>query len=161
MTAARELGYPVAVKASGLARLSRSEAGGVALDVHGDDEVRDAFRRMTDALGEAMRPAVVQTMVAGGVECRVGMYRHEVLGDVMTLGPGGAAVEHIAERALQILPLTDADADRLIDRSVMAEVVQAQGPRARRIGRPVGAGRGAGRRGSRDHPATPEPRRRR
>ncbi|MCB0988846.1 MAG: GNAT family N-acetyltransferase [Microthrixaceae bacterium] len=131
VTAARELGYPVAVKASGLARLSRSEAGGVALDVHGDDEVRDAFRRMTDALGEAMRPAVVQTMVAGGVECRVGMYRHEVLGDVMTLGPGGAAVEHIAERALQILPLTDADADRLIDRSVMAEVVQAQGPRAR------------------------------
>jgi acyl-CoA synthetase (NDP forming) len=71
----------VAFKASGLERLSKTEAGGVSLDVHGDDEVRHAYERMCELLGDAMRPAVVQVMVPEGVECRVGIYRHAVLGD--------------------------------------------------------------------------------
>ncbi|MGB3056300.1 MAG: GNAT family N-acetyltransferase [Acidimicrobiales bacterium] len=129
--AAGEIGYPVALKASGLDRLSKTEAGGVALDVHGDDEVRGAYERMVSVLGDAMVPAVVQAMAAEGAECRVGVYRHAMLGDVLTLGPGGAAVEHLAERAMQILPLTDADADRLIDRSGLGPVFDAQGDRAR------------------------------
>jgi acyl-CoA synthetase (NDP forming)/RimJ/RimL family protein N-acetyltransferase len=133
VAAARELGYPVALKASGLDRLARTEAGGVSLDVHGDDEVRHAYDRMVDLLGDAMRPAVVQAMAAEGVECRVGIYRHPVLGDVLTLGPGGAAVERFAERAMQILPLTDADAERLIDRSVLGPVIDEQGPTARSV----------------------------
>ena len=128
---ARELGYPVALKASGLDRLAKTEAGGVSLDVHGDDEVRHAYARMTELLGDAMRPAVVQAMAAEGAECRVGIYRHAVLGDVLTLGPGGAAVERFAERAMQILPLTDADAERLIDRSVLGSAIDEQGPAAR------------------------------
>ncbi len=131
VAAARELGYPVALKASGLDRLAKTEAGGVSLDVHGDDEVRHAYDRMVDLLGDAMRPAVVQAMAAEGVECRVGIYRHPVLGDVLTLGPGGAAVERFAERAMQILPLTDADAERLVDRSILAPLIEEQGPEAR------------------------------
>ncbi|MGN6693337.1 MAG: bifunctional acetate--CoA ligase family protein/GNAT family N-acetyltransferase [Aquihabitans sp.] len=129
--AARRLGFPVALKASGLDRLSKTEAGGVSLDVHGDDEVRHAYERMEALLGPAMHPAVVQVMVPEGVECRVGIYRHHVLGDVLTLGPGGAAVERVAKEALQILPLTDADADRLIDGSVLAPLVAEHGPAAR------------------------------
>ncbi len=129
--AARRLGYPVAIKASGLERLSKTEAGGVSLDVHGDDEVRDAFSRMSELLGEAMNPAVVQTMVPEGAECRVGIYRHPVLGDVLTLGPGGSAAERVADQVMRILPLTDADAHRLIDSSVIATVLDEQGPDAR------------------------------
>jgi acyl-CoA synthetase (NDP forming)/RimJ/RimL family protein N-acetyltransferase len=129
--AARRLGFPVALKASGLERLSKTEAGGVSLDVHGDDEVRHAYERMATLLGAAMHPAIVQVMVPEGVECRVGIYRHHVLGDVLTLGPGGAAAERVAQESLQILPLTDADAARLIDGSVLASLVAEQGPAAR------------------------------
>lgn len=129
--AARRLGFPVALKASGLERLSKTEAGGVSLDVHGDDEVRHAYERMEALLGPAMHPAIVQVMVPEGVECRVGIYRHHVLGDVLTLGPGGAAAERVVEEALQILPLTDADAERLIDGSVLAPLVDEYGPEAR------------------------------
>ena len=131
IAAARSLGYPVALKASGLSRLSKTEAGGVSLDVHGDDEVRDAYARMCDLLGEAMNPAVVQVMVPEGVECRVGVFRHAVLGDVMTLGPGGAVAERVSGEAMRILPLTDADADRLIDASVVGPLLDEQGPPAR------------------------------
>nr|HEX2576176.1 acetate--CoA ligase family protein [Aquihabitans sp.] len=129
--AARRLGYPVALKASGLERLSKTEAGGVSLDVHGDDEVRHAYDRMCELLGDAMRPAVVQSMVPEGAECRVGIYRHPVLGDVLTLGPGGSAAERVADQVMQILPLTDADAHRLIDASVLGRVLDEQGADAR------------------------------
>ncbi|QXC62165.1 GNAT family N-acetyltransferase [Aquihabitans sp. G128] len=129
--AARRLGYPIALKASGLERLSKTEAGGVSLDVHGDDEVRDAYRRMSAVLGDAMHPAVVQAMVPEGAECRVGLFRHPVLGDVLTLGPGGSTAERVADEVMRILPLTDADAERLIDASVVGPLLDEQGPRAR------------------------------
>jgi acyl-CoA synthetase (NDP forming)/RimJ/RimL family protein N-acetyltransferase len=130
--AARMLGYPVALKATGLERLAKTESGGVSLDVHGDEEIRHAYRRMTELLGAAMEPALVQVMVPEGVDCRVGIYRHPNLGDVLTLGPGGVAGELVGEEVMQILPVTDADAQRLIDRSVLAEVLGEAGEACRR-----------------------------
>jgi acyl-CoA synthetase (NDP forming)/RimJ/RimL family protein N-acetyltransferase len=127
VAAARELGHPVAIKASGLERLSKTEAGGVSLDVHGDDEVRQAHGRMSALLGPAMQPAVVQVMVPEGAECRVGIYRHPVLGDVLTLGPGGATAERLADEVMRILPVTDADAERLIDSSVVRPLLGGPG----------------------------------
>ncbi|HEY4378447.1 MAG TPA: acetate--CoA ligase family protein, partial [Acidimicrobiales bacterium] len=127
VAAAAELGYPVALKATGLERLSKTEAGGVSLDVHGQDEVRQAYARMSATLGDAMRPALVQAMVPEGVECRVGLFRHEVLGDVMTLGPGGASAERVDDEALRILPLTDADAARLVDASRVGPLLDEAG----------------------------------
>ncbi len=41
---AAALGYPVALKASGLERLARSESGGVALDVQGPEQLRGLVR---------------------------------------------------------------------------------------------------------------------
>lgn len=128
---ARRIGYPVALKASGLARLAKTEAGGVSLDLHGDEEVRRAHARMCELLGDAMHPAVVQEMVPEGAECRVGIHRHRQLGDVVELGPGGAGAERLADDVLQILPLTDTDADRLLDGSVIGPMVDEQGPEAR------------------------------
>ena len=131
VAAARDIGHPVAVKASGLDRLSKTEAGGVSLDVHGDEEVRDAYRRMHELLGDAMEPAIVQAMVPEGVECRIGIYRHQALGDLITLGPGGSVAEQVANEAMQLLPLTDADADRLLDRSALGSLVDEEGAGAR------------------------------
>ena len=131
VAAARRIGYPVALKASGLDHLAKTEAGGVALDVHGDDEVRDAYTRMAALLGEAMHPAVVQAMVPEGVECRIAIHRHPVLGDVLTLGPGGASIERVAEQAMGLLPMTDADAVRLMDASPLATVLDEAGAEAR------------------------------
>jgi acyl-CoA synthetase (NDP forming)/RimJ/RimL family protein N-acetyltransferase len=128
---AERIGYPVALKASGLARLAKTEAGGVSLDLHGPGEVRRALARMTELLGDAMHPAVVQAMVPEGAECRVGVHRHRQLGDVVALGPGGAGAERLADDVLQILPLTDEDAARLLDTSVIGPVVDEQGPASR------------------------------
>lgn len=131
VASARAIGYPVALKATGLVRLAKTEAGGVALDVHGDQEVREAYARMTALLGPAMRPALVQAMAEPGVECLVGLHRHPELGDVMTLGPGGATAAQLEQVALRILPLTDADAGRLIASSRVAALVDEAGQATR------------------------------
>ena len=131
VAAAHAIGYPVAVKATGLARLAKTEAGGVALDVHGDDEIRQAYGRMRDHLGAAMQPALVQSMAEPGVECLIGLHRHPVLGDVMTLGAGGAMAERLEQVALRILPLTDADARRLISASRISTLLDDAGAGAR------------------------------
>lgn len=128
VTAAHEVGFPIALKATGLERLTKTEAGGVSLDVHGEDEVRDAYRRMTALLGDAMRPAVVQAMTAEGVECRVEVARHPALGDVLMLGPGGAALERTGGQVVRLLPLTDADAERLVAASVLGPLVAEADP---------------------------------
>ncbi len=125
--AARRISYPVALKATGLARLAKTESGGVALDVHGDAEVREAYRRMSQRLGPAMHPALVQAMAEPGVECLVGLHRHPVLGDIMTLGAGGATAERLEQVALRILPLTDTDAGRLIDSSRIGPLLDDAG----------------------------------
>ncbi len=127
VAAARMIGYPVAVKATGLARLAKTEQGGVSLDVHGDQEVREAYRRMSELLGGAMRPALVQAMAAPGTECLVGLHRHPVLGDVMTLGAGGATAERLEQVALRIVPLTTADAGRLVASSRIATLLADTG----------------------------------
>ena len=103
----------------------------MSLDVHGDDEVRAAHARMHELLGGAMEPTIVQAMVPEGVECRIGIHRHQALGDLITLGPGGAVAEQVANEAMQLLPLTDADADRLLDRAQLGELVDAEGAGAR------------------------------
>ncbi len=122
VVAADALGYPVALKATGLERLAKTEAGGVAVDVHGAREVRAAYRRMADLLGPAMVPAVVQHMVDPGTDVRVGVRFDPTVGAVMSIGTGGAAavVSDTDPHGVRILPLTDRDAGRLVASSPIA-----------------------------------------
>jgi acyl-CoA synthetase (NDP forming)/GNAT superfamily N-acetyltransferase len=116
VAAAADLGGPVALKATGLAALAKTEAGGLALDVTGPDEVRAAYGRMLAALGDAMRPAVVQEMVAPGVDLSVGVRQGGAVGPVVVVGPGGAgAASGGAADVVGAVPLTDVDAERLVD----------------------------------------------
>lgn len=126
--AARALGYPVTLKATGLDHLGKTEAAGVALDLHRADDVRRAFRRMREALGEAMVPTLVQRMVAPGVDLAIGIYQHPSVGGVIALGPGGAAAAVTGAAVLRVLPLTDLDIERLLDRPPLREWLHAADP---------------------------------
>jgi acyl-CoA synthetase (NDP forming)/GNAT superfamily N-acetyltransferase len=115
VAAAGELGRPVAVKATGLPALAKTEAGGLALDVTGPEEVRSAYERMAAALGDAMRPAVVQEMVTPGVDLAVTVRQAAAVGPVVVVGPGGAgAAPGGPADVAGAVPLTDLDADRLV-----------------------------------------------
>ena len=82
--AASELGFPVALKALGVAH--KSEHGAVRLDLAGAAEVEVAARDLLP-LGSGL---YVEAMVAGGIaELIVGITRDPLFGPVMTLGSGG------------------------------------------------------------------------
>lgn len=99
VAAAHELGFPVALKALGVAH--KSELGAVALNLRDEAGVRDAAHRLI-GLGSGL---YVERMVQGGVaELIVGFSRDPVFGPTMTLGSGGVLVELLKDSATLLLP---------------------------------------------------------
>jgi acyl-CoA synthetase (NDP forming) len=97
--AAEKLGFPVALKALGVAH--KSEAGAVRLNLKAADDVRAAAEALLP-LGTGL---YVERMVQGGVaELIVGFTRDAVFGPVMTLGSGGVLVELLKDSATLLLP---------------------------------------------------------
>lgn len=122
---AREIGLPVVLKATGLERLRKTETGGLAVDLHRDDEVRQSYERMSEALGDAMRPAIVQPMVPTGVDVAVRLVQHVAVGSVISIGVGGVVVDQIGFDSLRFLPLTDRDAESLVESSHLGGLLAA------------------------------------
>jgi acyl-CoA synthetase (NDP forming)/RimJ/RimL family protein N-acetyltransferase len=131
-SAAEQVGWPVALKALGLARLGKVEAAGLALDLQDGDEVRAAFERMAEGLGDAMDPALVQHMVEPGADVLVALHQHPRWGSTISLGVGGAVADALDDGVQRVVPLTDLDAQRLVDASPACRLVDACGPGADR-----------------------------
>ena len=98
-TAAAELGYPVAVKALGLAH--KTESGGVRLDLGSADEVSAAVTGMAGLSGSYLVEKMVEGVVA---ELIVGVSRDVQFGPYIIVGGGGILVELMNDSALLLLP---------------------------------------------------------
>lgn len=125
--AAERLGYPVALKATGLARLRPSEPGGVSLDLADGDAVAGAYERMASLLGDAMRPAIVQRMLPPGVDVSVRLRQDPGAGSVISCGLGGTAAGAVAD-PMRALPVSDHDARDLVARSSVAPLLDDLDP---------------------------------
>jgi acetyl coenzyme A synthetase (ADP forming)-like protein len=106
VAAARSLGGPVVVKTAA-AGAHKTETGGVALNLETDDEVRAAAERIGG-------PVLVQAMVRGGTELLAGIVQDPVFGPLVAFGPGGVLAELIGGAGFRIAPLTDHDAEQLV-----------------------------------------------
>ena len=117
VAAARDIGYPVVVKAVGPALVHKSELGAVALDLEDEKAVRTACMRMSRKLDKAKVRSegyLVQEFVSGGKETILGSVRDKVFGPLLAFGLGGIYVEFLKDVAFGLAPITDADADRMI-----------------------------------------------
>ncbi|MEO4000541.1 acetate--CoA ligase family protein [Mesorhizobium sp. CAU 1732] len=104
--AAAALGYPVALKALGVAH--KSELGAVWLNLRDADAVQAAAQGLAP-LGCGL---YVERMVAGGVaELIVGVTRDPLFGPVMTIGTGGVLVELLQDSVTLLLPSSRGDID--------------------------------------------------
>jgi acyl-CoA synthetase (NDP forming) len=113
--AARRIGRPVAMKATGPAVVHKSDIGGIALGLSGDDAVRIAFEDMHRRVGAAMTGVMIQPMVTGGVELLVGATFDPTFGPVMACGLGGTLVELFSDVVVRLPPLTDVDALEMVN----------------------------------------------
>jgi acyl-CoA synthetase (NDP forming) len=97
--AADALGYPVVLKALGVAH--KSEAGAVRLGLKGPGEVGQA----AEALGPLGTGLLVEAMVTDAVaELLIGVTRDPQFGLMMTIATGGVLVELLGDSASLLLP---------------------------------------------------------
>ncbi len=113
--AAKELGFPVAVKAVGPAILHKTEVGGVRLNLADETAVLSACRDLKSRLGADLTDFLVQAMVPGGVEVLVGVTQDPTFGPLVVYGSGGTLVELVADVAFRLHPLTDRDVAAMLD----------------------------------------------
>jgi len=120
--AAQDIAGPVALKVISPTILHKSDAGGVALDVTGEEAVRAAYRQVA-AVGDDVEGVLVQDYVAGGHEVIIGMTEDPLFGPLIVFGLGGIFVELMRDVSFRINPLTDVDASEMLAEVRSAEIL--------------------------------------
>lgn len=116
---AQATGYPVVLKIASEDIAHKTEIGGVALNLQDDDAVRQAYDRlMANAQKHAPQArldgVLVAPMVRGGVELIAGVSRDPVFGPVVMVGLGGIYAEILKDVAVQVAPVSEDEALRMI-----------------------------------------------
>ena len=113
---ARELGFPVALKAQAATLMHKSDVGGVAVGIADEAALRTAWDVMVDRV-TAARPEIVLDGILveamaprGGVELIVGARRDPAWGEVLMVGLGGIWAEALGD--VRLLP-ADSGARRI------------------------------------------------
>ncbi len=115
IAAAKDLGFPVVLKAVGPTILHKTEVGGVRLNLADEAAVRAACKDLKKRLGEDLTDYLVQPMVPGGVEVIAGVTNDSTFGPLVLYGSGGTLVELLADVAFRLQPLTNVDVDAMLD----------------------------------------------
>ena len=143
MMIATQLGFPVALKIDSPDISHKSDVEGVALNILNATGVRDTFTEMMQTVSRLKPNAringvTVQTMARAkrGREVCVGLVTDDPFGPVIAFGAGGTMIELIDDRAMELPPLNQFLARRLIERSRVAETLGAwRGASRRQHGR--------------------------
>jgi acetate---CoA ligase (ADP-forming) len=115
MQMAQDIGWPVVMKGLGPTLLHKTEAGAVKLGLKDSAAVSSAFADLSQSLGDRLEGVLVQHMIGAGVEMVAGGLNDPLLGPVIMAGTGGIFVELVGDTAFRMCPLTEPDADSLID----------------------------------------------
>jgi succinyl-CoA synthetase beta subunit len=119
--AAEKADGPVALKIQSPDISHKSAAGGVALNVAGEDAVRRAFTKIQKSVAASSPNAnilgtLVQPMARPGLEMILGISNNSGFGPMLMAGFGGTAVEASRDVAFATAPLSREDARALLDR---------------------------------------------
>lgn len=119
LSAASEIGYPVALKVVSPDIIHKTEAGAVALRIKDDEELRNAYGRLLERSMKSMpearlRGMLVQEMVSGGVEFMIGIKRDPLFGPLIAVGLGGIYVEILKDVSIRHAPVDREEALRMI-----------------------------------------------
>ncbi|GAA4642179.1 GNAT family N-acetyltransferase [Gordonia humi] len=110
--AARELGFPVAVKATSQAWIGRLDREGARLDLPDATAVLTAFTELRALTGDAVLH--VQKMAPKGLGTSIAVRDNESFGSLLSFGLSGRLFDALGDRGYRAVPLTDVDARELI-----------------------------------------------
>lgn len=114
VSAAEEVGFPIALKVSSDTITHKTDVDGVQLDLDTADEVTEAFDDMKTRLRSKMSGAIVQPMAREGTELILGGLADPVFGPVVMFGAGGTTAEVWEDRAVALAPFNAVRAAELV-----------------------------------------------
>ncbi len=130
MMIATQIGFPVALKIDSPDVSHKSDVQGVALNIMSGANARDTYTDMVQRVKQLLPNAringvTVQKMARTrrGREVCIGLVTDDPFGPVITFGAGGTMIELIDDRAMELPPLNQFLARRLIERSRVAETL--------------------------------------
>ena len=118
--AARQIGYPLVMKIVSPDIIHKSDAGGVKVGVKTDDELKSAFRTITEnALkyksDAKIKGVLVQEMVKSAKETILGASQDPTFGPVIMFGLGGIYVEVLKDVVFRIVPIDEQEAINMVE----------------------------------------------
>ena len=125
-TAARQVGFPLVLKASSDWIAHRSDHGLVSVGIADLETLKSERKRMLGIL-EILDPTadlVVSEQVPPGVEVLIGVTTDPELGLCLAVGPGGLLVELLSEVAIRPLPLCKGDAEAMLEETRLGKLLQ-------------------------------------
>jgi len=119
---AHQLGFPLVLKISSPDIVHKSDVGGVFLNLSTMMEVGNAFEaavfKSLQAVPEArIEGCNLQRMIPTGQEVIIGATRDPQFGPLLMFGAGGVDVEGLKDVSFHLAPLTEGEADAMIDRT--------------------------------------------
>jgi len=129
-TFASQLGYPVVLKILSPQIIHKTDAGGVALDIKSENEVRDTFNRLIEKAKEYNPDAeilgvTVQPMIKKqGYEVIIGAKTDPLFGPVILFGMGGVGVELFKDFAIGIPPLNQTLVRRMMEETKVYQLLK-------------------------------------
>ncbi len=118
--AARQIGYPLVMKIVSPDIIHKSDAGGVKVGVKTDDELKSAFRTITEnALkyksDAKIKGVLVQEMVKSAKETILGASQDPTFGPVIMFGLGGIYVEVLKDVVFGVAPIDEHEAINMVE----------------------------------------------
>ncbi|MDP9462788.1 MAG: acetate--CoA ligase family protein [Thermoproteota archaeon] len=118
--AARQIGYPLVMKIVSPDIIHKSDAGGVKVGVKTDDELKSAFRTITEnALkyksDAKIKGVLVQEMVKSAKETILGARQDPTFGPVIMFGLGGIYVEVLKDVVFRVAPIDEQEAINMVE----------------------------------------------
>ncbi len=132
---AERFGYPVVLKADARGLAHKTDLGGIVLGIRSGDALRRAAHtvrsNVTRHLGdEAFRGFLIQPVADRGRDLVVGGLRDPQFGPAVMFGRGGTEVELEDDVAFAVAPVSDVEAEDLIDRTRVGRTLHAHRGRA-------------------------------
>jgi len=110
ISAAHGIGYPVALKIVSPQVIHKSDAGGVALGIGGDEALSASYNKIIENVkervpGVEIRGVLVEEMAAPSVEVIVGATRDPQFGPAIMFGVGGILTEIVKDVSFRVAPI--------------------------------------------------------
>ena len=127
---ASQTGYPVVLKILSPQIVHKTEAGGVALDIGSETELREAFDNIVkrakeynpkaEILGVTVQPMIKKR----GCEIILGAKTDSLFGPVILFGMGGIGVELFKDVAIGLPPLNETLARRIMEQTKVYQLLR-------------------------------------